>query len=90
VLLYLLLMQQRYDLPHVPVGLLWNTTSGAPRGGGGGGGSAEGGAMALVPWRQGEVAALLSQRNRLAAALAGDLPRPPPMLQVRGEGLQGT
>jgi hypothetical protein len=61
-------MEARYGLGLPPGGLLWNVNS--PD-------------MTWVPARQGELAALLSCRNRLAAHLWQEAPPPPAMLGVR-------
>ena len=79
VSLYLLLLQQRYQLDQLPAGLLWNMGGNNNKSSSSGGG---GGMMSLVDWKAGELSLLMAHRNRVAAALAGDQPRPPPVLGV--------
>lgn len=61
VLLYLLLMEDRYRTA-VRTGLLWNINSPT---------------LTAVRYTHGELASLLMHRNRLAAALATGAPPPP-------------
>ncbi len=61
VLLYLLLMEDRYRTA-VRTGLLWNINSPT---------------LTAVRYTHGELASLLMHRNRLAASLAAGAPPPP-------------
>jgi hypothetical protein len=89
VSLYLLLLQQRYQLEQLPAGLLWNMGSSSNNNSNGSRSGSSGAMMSLVDWKAGELSLLMAHRNRVAAALAGDVPRPPPVLGVRGREVEG-